>query len=45
MPLADDPEAKKYILIYHDTENRNVFGIFFVKKIKKVLKKGLTNVM
>ena len=43
MPLADDPEAKKYILIYHDTENRNVLGVF-LKKTKKVLKKGLTSV-
>ena len=29
--------------LINDTENRNVFGIF-LKKIKKVLKKGLTNV-
>ena len=36
MPLADDPEAKKYILIYHDTENRNVFGIFLWKGIDSI---------
>ena len=27
-------------LIYHDTENRNVFGIF-LKKIKKIFEKGI----